>query len=154
LASAGIIASIIGNLFVNSGEDASQSVLLVALRKGVFISAFLTAVFGYFIIKSTLGHIGVYASILYGLVGGIIIGLGTEYYTSDKYKPAQEVANAAKTGPATVIISGISTGMMSTVLPVITIVIAILASFYSSGGAAKYDSRKTIVILGGLFTSL
>ncbi len=132
MAAVGVLSSVIGSLFVRSRERAEQRELLYALRKGIFISAFLIAVFSFFVIKFTLGlsHIGVYGAIITGLLAGIIIGLSTEFFTSDRYKPTRTLASYSVTGPATVIIGGISLGMMSTAVPVITIGMAILASYY------------------------
>jgi len=142
MAAVGVIASIIGTFFVKSKEEASQKALLVALRKGVFTSSAIVAVFSFFLVKYTLGadHLGVYWSVISGLVAGVIIGLTTEYYTSSTFKPTQSVADSAVTGPATVIISGIAVGMMSTAIPVIVVCVAILASFFMSGGAANFNS--------------
>jgi len=139
MAAVGVLASIIGTFFVRSKEEASQSVLLAALRKGVFTSSFLVAVISFFLVWKTLGweHIGVYYSVLAGLVAGVLIGLCTEYYTSSGFKPTRFIAEQSLTGPATVIIGGLAVGMMSTALPVIIVVIAILASYFLSGGAAN-----------------
>ena len=135
MAAVGVVASILGTFFVKSKEDASQSVLLAALRKGVFASSFVVAVASYFLVKYTLGYqnMGVYWSVLSGLVAGVLIGLSTEYYTSSSSKPTKSVADASLTGPATVIISGMAVGMMSTAIPVLVVCIAIMASFYLSG---------------------
>ncbi|MFH1248354.1 MAG: sodium-translocating pyrophosphatase [Candidatus Omnitrophota bacterium] len=140
MAAIGVIASIIGTFFVRSKEEASQKVLLAALRKGVFTSSLIVAVVSYFMIKLTLGiqHIGVYWAVISGLVAGVLIGLVTEYYTSSGFKPVQGIAKASVTGPATVIIEGMAVGMMSTALPVIIVALAILASFFFSGGAKNY----------------
>jgi len=137
IAAVGVVASVIGTLFVRSKENVGQHALLMALRKGVFTSAGLVAISSFFVIKIVLGmeFIGVYWAVLSGLIAGIIIGLSTEYFTSDKYPPTRAVARSAATGPATVIISGLSVGMLSTVVPVIVVAIAILTSFYLSGGA-------------------
>lgn len=142
MAAVGVMASIIGTFFVKSGEEANQSVLLAALRKGVFTSAILVAVISYFLVKYTLGMgcIGVYWSVLAGLLAGVLIGLSTEYYTSSRFSPTRAVADAALTGPATVIIGGIAVGMMSTALPVIIVGAAILASFFLSGGSVNFNS--------------
>ncbi len=142
MAAVGVIASIIGTFFVKSGEQADQKVLLAALRKGVFTSSFIVAVISYFLVRSTLGieHIGVYWAVLAGLIAGVLIGLCTEYYTSSGFKPTRSIADASLTGPATVIISGIAVGMMSTAIPVIIVCIAILISFFVSGGAANFNA--------------
>ncbi len=139
LAGVGIIASIIGTFFIRSGEEANQSVLLLALRKGVFSTAIIVAIISFFIVQFTLGaeHIGIFFSILSGLVAGLVIGISTEYFTSNKYRPAKSIAESSKTGSATVIISGMSTGMLSTAVPIIAVAVAILASFYLSGGSAN-----------------
>ena len=142
MAAVGVFASIIGTFFVRSKEDASQSVLLAALRKGVFMSSFIVAVASYFLVRNTLGaqYMGVYWSVISGLVAGALIGLVTEYYTSSTYKPTQTIADASVTGPATVIISGLAVGMMSTAIPVLVVCAAILASFFLSGGAANFNA--------------
>ena len=141
IAAVGVIASLIGTLFVRSGEKAEQHELLLALRKGIFTSAVLIAISSYFVIRFVLGveFIGVYWAVFSGLVAGIIIGLSTEYFTSDKYSPTRTVAKAARTGPATVIIEGLSVGMLSTAIPVIAVAAAVLASFYFSGGARDFN---------------
>jgi K(+)-stimulated pyrophosphate-energized sodium pump len=142
MAAVGVISSIIGTFFVRSKEEASQKVLLAALRKGVFVSSALVAVISYFLVKYTLGpgHIGVYYSVLSGLIAGVLIGLSTEYYTSSSFKPTRGVADASLTGPATVVISGVAVGMMSTAVPVIFVGAAILVSFFLSGGAANLNA--------------
>ncbi len=142
MAAVGVIASVIGTFFVRSGEEASQPALLAALRKGVFTSSLIVAVVSYFLIKYLLGaeHIGVYWSVLAGLLAGVLIGLITEYYTSSGFKPTRGIADASVTGPATVIIEGLAVGMMSTGLPVIIICVAILASYFLSGGAQDFNS--------------
>ncbi|MDD5085958.1 MAG: sodium-translocating pyrophosphatase, partial [Candidatus Omnitrophica bacterium] len=142
MAAVGVLASVIGTFFVKSKEEASQKILLAALRKGVFASSIIVAIVSYFLIRYTLGtqHMGVYWSVLSGLIAGVIIGLVTEYYTSSGFKPTRLVADASVTGPATVIIAGISVGMMSTAIPVIVVCVAILASFFLSGGAANYNA--------------
>ncbi|RJP29125.1 MAG: sodium-translocating pyrophosphatase [Candidatus Omnitrophota bacterium] len=142
MAAVGVICSIIGTFFVRSSEEAKQNVLLAALRKGVFASAFLVAIISYFLVKSTLGaeFMGVYWAVISGLVAGVLIGLATEYYTSNSFKPTRSIADAALTGPATVIIGGLAVGMMSTAIPVIVVGAAILASFFLSGGATNFNA--------------
>lgn len=141
MAAVGVIASIIGTFFVKSKEEASQKVLLAALRKGVFTSAILVAIISYFLIVKTLGadHAGVYYAVLSGLIAGVLIGLVTEYYTSSGFRPTRSIADATVTGPATVIIEGIAVGMMSTALPVVIVCAAILASFYLAGGGQNFN---------------
>jgi K(+)-stimulated pyrophosphate-energized sodium pump len=142
MAAVGVVSSIIGTFFVKSREEASQKVLLAALRKGVFASSFLVALISFPLVVFILGmqHIGIYLSILAGLLAGVFIGLVTEYYTSSGFSPTRSIADASLTGPATVIIGGIAVGMMSTALPVIIVGIAIMLSFYLSGGAANFNS--------------
>jgi K(+)-stimulated pyrophosphate-energized sodium pump len=137
MAAVGVVASVLGTFFVKSKEEASQKVLLMALRKGVFASSILVAIIAYFLVKYTLGdqHMGVYWSVLSGLIAGVLIGLSTEFYTSSGFGPTRSIADASLTGPATVIISGIAVGMMSTAIPVIVVGIAILLSFFLSGGS-------------------
>ena len=142
MAAVGVISSIIGTFFVRSGEEANQKVLLAALRRGIWVSSGLVALISAVLVYFTLGkeHMGVYFSVLSGLIAGLIIGYFTEYYTSSNYKPTRSIADAALIGPATVIIAGIAVGMMSTVIPVIVVGIAILASFFLSGGAANFNA--------------
>ncbi|MDD4955380.1 MAG: sodium-translocating pyrophosphatase, partial [Candidatus Omnitrophica bacterium] len=123
-------------------EEANQKVLLAALRKGVFASSLLVAIISLPLVIFTLGmkNIGVYYSVLSGLIAGVLIGLVTEYYTSSGFKPTRSIADAAITGPATVIIGGMAVGMMSTAIPVIIVGIAIMISFYLCGGANNFNS--------------
>ena len=135
LAGAGIVAAILGTFVVRSSEQADFGQLLWALRRGIFAAAILLGVFALVIILSLEMDIEWFWAIITGLVAGIIIGLSTEYYTSYEYKPTQAVAETSQTGAATVMISGIATGMVSTVIPLfavgLTIIIAFeLASFY------------------------
>ena len=146
LAGVGIVLSIIGVYVVRSGEEATQKVLLKALGRGVNLSSVLIFILslgacwlmfgdvGKEFLPGGFSAIGVWGSIVTGLVAGMIIGKGTEYYTSEEYSPTKNIANQAKTGPATVIIDGIATGMLSTWLPVVTIVAAIFLSYLFAGG--------------------
>jgi len=142
MAAVGVLASVVGTFFVRSKEEASQKVLLAALRKGVIVSSLIVAVVAYFLIKHILGadQMGVYWSVIAGLVAGVLIGVMTEYYTSGGFKPTQGIANASVTGPATVIIEGMAVGMFSTAAPVIIVGIAILVSYYLSGGAHNFNA--------------
>ena len=140
LAAVGIISSIIGTLFVRTKNHASQKKLLGVLRRGTGFSALLTAIAAFPLIWFILGpeHIGMYGAVLSGLVAGLVIGLITEYYTSDTYKPTKKLAASAKTGSATIIISGLSLGMLSTILPVLVIAASIFSSFLFSGGMQNH----------------
>lgn len=137
MAAIGILASIIGTFFVRTKEGASQKNLLFALRRGTWISGLIIAVAAFPLIYFGLGaeKIGFYIAILCGLVAGILIGITTEYFTSDTYKPPRKLAKTALTGPATIIIGGLSLGMLSTVLPVIIVGISVLVSYTVSGGS-------------------
>lgn len=139
MAAVGVIASIIGTFFVRTAEKAEQGALLTALRRGVFSSSIIVAIASFFVVKYILGlkYVGVYYAVLSGLVAGVLIGLSTEFFTSSKYRPTRSIAEASLTGPATVIISGMAVGMLSTSIPVIVVAIAILTSYYLSGGAAN-----------------
>ena len=141
MAGLGVVASIIGTFFVQTKESASQGALLAALRRGVFVSAGIVAATSFFLVKYALGaqYLGIFWSILSGLLAGILIGIATEYYTSSRYAPTKSIAQASVTGSATVIISGMGVGMFSTLIPVVTVGIAILASFYSAGGAHNFN---------------
>jgi K(+)-stimulated pyrophosphate-energized sodium pump len=141
MAAVGVVASIIGTFFVKAEEKAEQRVLLNALRRGVFVTAAIIAVISYFLVRQSLGseHIGVYWAVLSGLIGGIFIGLSTEFFTSDKYAPTRSIAEASLTGPATVILSGLSVGMLSTAVPVIVVTISMLISYFISGGANNFN---------------
>ncbi|MCX7039282.1 MAG: sodium-translocating pyrophosphatase, partial [Spirochaetes bacterium] len=139
IATIGVICSIIGSLFVRAKGDASQKVLLRALRTGVYLSTALIAILSFVFVWFTVGRsfIGIWGAMMAGLIAGNIIGYFTEYYTSDSYKPTQALANETLTGPATLIIGGLSLGMLSTLIPVVVVVIATLAAFFLSGGFAN-----------------
>ncbi len=139
MAAIGILASIIGTFLVRTKENADQKYLLNALRKGTWVSGIIIAVASFFLIKTVFpDKIGIWGSVITGLVAGILIGFFTEYYTSDTYKPTKKLAGMAETGSATVIIGGLSLGMLSTVIPVLIIGIAILISYWLSGGMEVY----------------
>ena len=141
VAALGVVASIFSTFFVKAKEDSSQKNLLKALRRGVYISSVIVAVGSYFIVREILGseNIGVYFSILSGLFAGILIGFFTEYYTSDSYKPTRNLASMSETGPATIIIGGLSLGMASTAIPVVIVAVSVLISFNLSGGANDFN---------------
>ena len=139
LAAIGVIASIIGTYLVHTKENASQSALLKALRKGTNFSAILIAICALPLVWFVLGQefIGIYFAILSGLVAGVLIGMTTEYYTSDTYKPTQKLAKTSETGSATIIIGGVGLGMLSTALPILIVSVCILLSFFLSGGGEE-----------------
>ncbi len=131
IAAVGVVLSIIGIFTVRTRDGAGMSQLLKSLGFGTNLSAVLIAVatFGIMYILGLENWLGISFSVIVGLVAGVIIGQSTEYYTSHSCKPTQKLAESSKTGPATVIISGIGLGMISTAIPVITITIAILLSY-------------------------
>ncbi|MBR4282874.1 MAG: sodium/proton-translocating pyrophosphatase, partial [Clostridia bacterium] len=123
IAAIGVIASIIGTFFVRTKENASQKVLLSALRKGTNFSAIVIAIAAFPVIYFVLGQQfwGLYIAVLAGLLGGVAIGAVTEYYTSDTYKPTQKLAGKSETGSATIIIGGLGLGMLSTAVPIVIV---------------------------------
>ena len=146
IAAIGIFLSLIGIYLVRTKEGASMKDLLHSLGLGTNVSAGLIAV-ATFIILCLLGienWLGLSFSVISGLVAGVIIGQATEYYTSQSYKPTQKIAEASQTGPATVIIKGIGTGMISTMVPVVTISVAIMLSFLCANGFDMSMSAKSI----------
>ena len=146
IAAIGIFLSLIGIYLVRTKEGASMKNLLHSLGLGTNVSAGLIAV-ATFIILYLLGienWLGLSFSVISGLVAGVIIGQATEYYTSQSYKPTQKIAEASQTGPATVIIKGIGTGMISTMVPVVTISVAIMLSFLCANGFDMSMSAKSI----------
>ena len=146
IAAIGIFLSLIGIYLVRTKEGASMKNLLHSLGLGTNVSAGLIAV-ATFIILYLLGienWLGLSFSVISGLVAGVLIGQATEYYTSQSYKPTQKIAEASQTGPATVIIKGIGTGMISTMVPVVTISVAIMLSFLCANGFDISMSAKSI----------
>ena len=130
VAAMGIIASIIGTFFVRSGEKPDPSVLLGALRRGIYVASILSAVLAFGLVQLLGLPLTVFWPIIVGLVAGIIIGYATEYFTSAAYRPTKSIAEAAATGPAMVIISGFAIGMRSTTIPMLVIVLATLAAYF------------------------
>ena len=131
IAAVGVILSVMGIFTVRTKENAGMSQLLKSLGFGTNISAVLIAA-ATFVIMYVLGMenwLGISFSVITGLVAGVIIGQSTEYYTSHSYKPTQKLAESSQTGPATVIISGVGLGMISTAIPVVTIAVAIMLSY-------------------------
>jgi K(+)-stimulated pyrophosphate-energized sodium pump len=146
MASVGILSSIIGTFFVRTKENTDQKHLLSALRKGTYISsAFIAGIsvpVVYYCLDcaSSPERFGVYWAVISGLLAGVLIGFCTEYFTSDTYKPTQNLAKASLTGPATIIIGGLSLGMASTAIPVIIVGISVMVSFFAAGGGASYQA--------------
>ena len=136
IAAVGVVLSIMGIFAVRTKEGADLQSLLGSLSRGTNLSAGLIAVvsFGIFYMLGFENWWQLSLSVIFGLLSGVIIGKATEYYTSHSYKPTQKLAESAKTGSATVIISGVGLGMISTAIPVITIAIAILLSYLCATG--------------------
>ena len=139
IAAIGVICSIFGTFLVRTKEGASQKQLLRALSRGTNFSAIVIAIAAFPLVYFVLGKENwtVYFAILAGLVAGVLIGQATEYFTSDSYKPTKKLASTSETGTATIIIGGLSVGMMSTLIPIVIVAICILIAYFVSGGAAS-----------------
>ena len=136
IAAVGVALSILGIFLVKTKEGAVMKQLLSALSRGTNTAAVLIAI-ATFVILWALGienWLGISFSVVVGLLAGVIIGKSTEYYTSQTYKPTQKVAESSQTGPATVIISGLGLGMISTAIPVVTVGAAIVLSYLCANG--------------------
>ena len=147
IAVTGMLCSLIGSFMVKTKEDADQKSLLKTLRTGTYSAAVLAAICAAVLTYAIMGNMGIFVAILCGLVGGCAIGYFTEYYTSDTYKPTQELAAASETGSATIIIGGISLGLKSTASSILIVGAAVLISYFAAGGSL------TIVDEAGGFTA-
>ena len=136
----GVVCSVFGTFLIRTREEATQKSLLATLRKGTYTAAVLAAVIGAPVTYFLMGSWGPYIAILAGLVAGCAIGYFTEYYTSDTYKPTQNLSAATETGAATTIIGGISLGMLSTAAPILIVSAAVIISFIASGGTLATNS--------------
>ena len=136
IAAIGVALSIIGIYVVRTKEGAGMQELLKSLSRGTNLSSILiaAATFGIMYLLGMENWWGFSLSVVVGLFAGVIIGQATEYYTSHSYKPTQKLAESAETGPATVIISGVGLGMLSTAVPVVTIAVAILLAYLCANG--------------------
>ena len=136
IAAVGILLSVLGIFLVRTREGASMKQLLRSLGLGVNVSAVLIAILTFVILYSLQldNWVGISFAVIVGLLAGIIIGQSTEYYTSHSYKPTRRIAKSSETGPATVIISGIGMGMISTAIPVLTISAAIILAYLCAIG--------------------
>jgi len=138
----GVISSIIGTFFVEvKGERVRHRELLNAIRRGVYATSALSFIISFIIIYLLFGmeHIGLFGSMAAGLIAGVVIGFVSEYYTSCTYSPTRRVALSAESGTATLIISGISVGMLSTAVPIIIVSMVAVLGYYLAGGAANHD---------------
>ncbi|SHF14749.1 sodium-translocating pyrophosphatase [Caloramator proteoclasticus] len=131
LAAIGIISSIIGSLFVKGDENSNPQ---KALKNGTYVSSLLIIIASFILSKTVFGNYKAFWAITAGLIVGVIIGQLTEMYTSADYSHVKKIAKQSETGPATNIISGLSVGMYSTVLPIVFIAVAVLLSFFIMGG--------------------
>ena len=134
IASMGIISSILGTFLVRTGDDASMSKLLWALRRGIYFASVLVIGLSYAVIQMLGVEDGnrIFMAIVTGLIAGNVIGFATEFYTSYEYFPTRRIAEASQTGAGTTIITGFATGMMSTLVPVASVVAAILISYWAA----------------------
>ncbi len=137
LSAVGVICSIFGTFLVRTKEGASQKQLLGALSRGTNFAAIVIAIVSLPLVYFVLGEQNwtIYFAILAGLVAGVFIGQSTEYYTSDSYKPTKNLAATSETGTATIIIGGLSVGMLSTLLPIVIVAVCVLIAYFVSGGA-------------------
>ena len=143
----GVVCSVLGSLLVRTKENATQKNLLASLRTGTYTSAILSAVVAAPLTFWLIGDSGVYISILCGLLGGVLIGYFTEYFTSDTYNPPRRLDEISMSGEAPLIIGGMSLGMTSTLTSVIIVAVAIIVSYYAAGGSS------VIVNSSGIFTA-
>ncbi|HUI33716.1 MAG: sodium-translocating pyrophosphatase [Dysgonamonadaceae bacterium] len=143
IAAVGVFLSIFGIYLVRTKDDADMKQLMNALNRGVNTSAFLIAIatFGILYLLGFENWMGISFSVIVGLLAGIVIGQGTEYYTSHSYNPTKKIAKSGLTGPGTVLIAGIGTGLISTFIPVLAIALAIMISYLS---AINFDIQNMV----------
>jgi K(+)-stimulated pyrophosphate-energized sodium pump len=137
---AGVVASVIGTGLVRlKKERVSQGALLSAIRRGVYSASVLSAVFSFAIIYLLFGmqYVGLFGSILTGLVAGAVIGIVSEYFTSSAYNPTKSVAHSSLSGAGPLIINGMSVGMMSTAVPILVVSLVATLSYFIAGGATN-----------------
>jgi K(+)-stimulated pyrophosphate-energized sodium pump len=147
VASSGIIASIIGVFFVSTGGSRMRD-LLWALRRGTFVATGLTLLFSLLVVLVFKAHMGIWYSVLAGLIAGVIIGESTNYYTAYEYSPTQRISQAATSGGGTCIIQGFAVGMMSTWIPILVVALALLVSY-------KFASYYGVAVAGiGMLSTL
>ena len=142
IAAIGVICSVVGTFLVRTKEDADQKQLLRALSRGTNFAAVIIAVVSFPLVWYVLGkdHWHIYFAILAGLIAGVLIGRSTEYYTSDSYKPTKDLAGTSETGTATIVIGGLSLGMLSTLIPIVIVAVCVLTAFFVSGGSVENPS--------------
>lgn len=144
IAALGALLSILGVYAVRVKRGATQSQMMAALNRGINLSSFLIAIGSAFLLKiiGLENWLGIWGAIVTGLAIGIIIGKSTEYYTSHDSRPCRKIAKSAKTGPATVLISGIGMGMISTCIPVITVVIGTVVAYGLASGDFHFGTES------------
>lgn len=152
IAGVGTILSIIGMYAVRVKSGSTQRDLLNALGRGINLSSLLIFVCSYFILRylEIPNYLGIWGSIVTGLITGIVIGKATEYYTSHEFKPTQHIADNARTGPATVIISGLGVGMTSTVIPVIAVCVGTTLAYIFAAGNMRFEASSMAMGLYGI----
>jgi len=156
IAAVGVLLSLIGIFLVRTKENAGMKELLGALSRGTNTAAILIAaatfgIFAWLFGTETNQWWHVSLSVVVGLLAGVIIGKATEYYTSQSYKPTQKVAESSKTGPATVIISGLGLGMLSTAIPVVTVGCAIILAYLCANGfSLQFNAQNLSMGLYGI----
>ncbi len=148
----GAILSILGVYMVRTKPGANQTQLMAALNKGINFSSVLIAIFSALVLWALdiQNWLGIWGSIMIGLVVGIAIGKVTEYYTSFEFKPVKFIAENATTGPATVIISGIGVGMISTCWPVLFIVLGTIGAYLCAAGEWAFTAQNMAAGLYGI----
>ena len=153
IAAVGVALSIIGIFAVRTKEGAGMSQLLKSMSTGTNLSSVLiaAAAFGILYLLDIPNWWGLSIAVVVGLAAGVIIGQATEYYTSHSYKPTRKLAESSKTGPATVIISGIGLGMISTAIPVITVSVAIILAYLAANGFSTADMLSADALSKGLY---
>jgi K(+)-stimulated pyrophosphate-energized sodium pump len=149
IAGIGVLASILGIFLVRTKEGATQKELLSSLGFGINASSVLIVIGSFVAVKILLpNNLGLFGAIVVGLIAGIVIGKSVEYYTSESFKPTREIAEKSETGEATVIIEGISSGMISTAIPVIAVALGILGAFAFGGGFKEGQSIMGLYGIG------
>ncbi len=150
IAAIGTLLSIVGIFMVRTKEGAAQKDLLGALSRGINASSVGIIILSFFALRmlNITNYLGIWGSLVVGLLAGIVIGKATEYFTSHSYRPTQRIADNAKTGPATVIIAGIGTGMMSTTIPVLAVVIGTVFAFLSAASFNLADVNMGLYGIG------
>jgi K(+)-stimulated pyrophosphate-energized sodium pump len=135
IASGGLVLSLIGIYLIRAGKDATQAELIHSLSRGIIFSTIGTAIVSFIVVYFiTPENIGIFGSVITGLIAGVIIGKASEFYTSYAFNPVKRLASEAEFGAAPLVIEGLAMGMHSSFIPVVTIAIAIILSFSFAAG--------------------